>query len=131
MKGVAGEQLNILGEIEVMVQYRTDTHNVRCVVVANVEDLVFGRYAEIIEMLAFDEPEISKSINNNINCFYDKYFNMKRKFEYLRTRSRKRAVLSAVDKLNKKSLFVGFRREEYQHNPPWRSPCNANLKGIH
>ena len=45
MKGVGGESLNVLEEVEVMVQYKEETHNVTFVVVANAEDLISGRAA--------------------------------------------------------------------------------------
>ena len=62
MKGVAGESLNVLGEVEVMVQYKEETHNMRFVVVANVEDLISGRDVGRLGILAFDQPEVSMVI---------------------------------------------------------------------
>ena len=89
----------------------------RFVVVANAEDIISGRDAGRAGMLAFDQPEVSKYGNNNRNYFYDKDFNRKRKFEFPRTRSRKRAVPSAVDKPNKKSLFLVLDEKNIRVNP--------------
>ena len=95
----------------------TDTHNVRCVAVANAEYLMSGRDAERLGMLKFDQPEVSKYSNNNRNCFYDKLFNRKRKFEFSRTKSRTRVVSLVVDKRNKKSLFPGLDEKNIRVTP--------------
>ena len=90
IKGVSGEYLNVLGEIELLVQYRAETHTMRFVAVANADDLMSGRDSEILGMLEFDQPEVNKYGNNNGNYSYGKNFGRKRKFEFPRTKNRTR-----------------------------------------